>query len=215
MENRNILIAPHDNCTVSHEDRSDWRGGTRTREFARALLQPCVFIWQKDLSMYKGTAGSLQCWFGSPIGCLHQTSTPTHTHAQTQSRTRLGGGLSSEDVVLFYQHESHWLIRRGAVTVETGGDGNRWWNGTFIKESCNTNTWIPYARMQPHELSIKHNTHNKHRGVPPENQQPIRIIWLGWWEACPICSHCHHKRASLSASTHTPSHTASARPVWV
>lgn len=178
-------------------------GGTRTTAFACALQQPCVFTRQKGLSMYKGTAGSLQCWFGSPIGCRHQTSTPTRT--QTQPRTRLGGA-SSEDDVLFYQHESRRLIRRGAVAVETGGDGNRWWNGTFI------NTNIPYARMQPHELSI---THNKHRGAPPGNQQPIRIIWLGWWEAGSICSHCHQKRASLSVSTHTkPYLLTSLLPVW-
>lgn len=115
----------------------------------------CVCVSkQKGLSLYNGTAGSWQCWFGNPEGCLHQTPTPTH-------RQTPGGRPSSEEGVLFYQHKSHQVIRLSTVTVETGGNGNRWWNRASIRKSHNTQ--IPYARMQEHRLSIKHNTHTHKR----------------------------------------------------
>lgn len=140
----------------------------------------CVCVSkQKGLSLYNGTAGSWQCWFGNPEGCLHQTPTPTH-------RQTPGGRPSSEEGVLFYQHKSHQVIRLSTVTVETGGNGNRWWNRASIRKSHNTQ--IPYARMQEHRLSIKHNTHthtSANRGTLSGNQQPIRIIWQGWWQVCP------------------------------
>lgn len=83
--------------------------------------------------------------------------------------------------------------------------------GACIKESRSTHSKIPYARMHPHRLSIKHQTHNKHRGMPSGNQQPIRIISPMWWKVCSIHNHCNHERSQLSPHMYT--HTSSSSPV--
>lgn len=129
------------------------------------------------------------------------------SNPHNSSQTHTGGSLHHRKVPCFTNtNPIEWL---DTVTVETGGNGNRWWHGASIKKSHSTHSPIPYARMNPHWLSIKHQAHGKRRGKPSGNQQPIRIIWPTWWKVGPVHSRCNHKRSPLSL------HTLLAPLLWV